>query len=103
MVFSVTHVSGAMDSCPTLASLVDLLDELGNADTEHPDVAVGHESGWTLSVYPNGLVVLEDVESDSEPMHRAGVSKEEALGICLLVALGRLDRVRSLQWETGYP
>lgn len=46
-------------------------------DAEHPDVALSHESEWTLSVFESGLVVWENVAEDDEPRHRHGVSRGE--------------------------
>jgi hypothetical protein len=47
-----------------LDSLVHELD--GPEDAEHSDVAVQHESGWSLSALPSGLVVWEELEATSE-------------------------------------
>ena len=51
MAFTITHVSGAMESDPPVEAVRDLVEELAGADVEHPDVAVSHESGWTLSAF----------------------------------------------------
>jgi len=51
--FSTTDRKGAMEIDPTperLDALVRDLDEI--EDDEHPDVAVAHESGWSLSALP---------------------------------------------------
>ena len=40
---------------PVLAELDTPIDE------EHPDVAFSHETEWTLSAFPSGLLVWENV------------------------------------------
>jgi hypothetical protein len=39
-----------------LPNVIDQLD--GEEDIEHPDVTVSHESGWSVSLYLSGLIVL---------------------------------------------
>lgn len=48
-----------MEQDPPDEAVRVLLDELDTADAEHPDVAVSHESGWTLSAFRGGRLVWE--------------------------------------------
>ena len=59
MSFTVTHRTGETESNPPLTRLRELVSQLDLEDAEHPDVAVSHDSGWTLSAFPDGLVVWE--------------------------------------------
>ena len=70
-------------------------------DAEHPDVAIAHESGWTLSAFPSGLVVWENVE-DGEPRHLAGVSRERVRAMFDALAAEDLDAVEAQEWQPGY-
>jgi hypothetical protein len=89
---TVTHRDGSMDDyaahlLPTLVAELDAYE-----DDEHPDIAVSHESGWTLSAFPSGLLVWENVYADDEddsspaaPRHlrgAAGTLVEVAGAVC---------------------
>jgi hypothetical protein len=45
MTFSLTHIDGSMEQPPDASNLSRLLNELEQADPEHGDIAVVHESG----------------------------------------------------------
>ncbi len=102
MTFSVTHIDGSMDQADDTAGFAALLDELSGATVEHGDVAVGHESGWTLTVLASGRVVWEDVEEGDGPQHLDGLSRDETLELMALVASGDVDAVGSCSWVPGY-
>ena len=107
MAYHVTHVFGEMDT-PGLEDLGAVLDELANADQEHFDVALSHESGWTLSVFAGGRLVLENVEQRATERHTSGLDplgrdKNMILGLWTSLAQGNVDQViASLSWQPGY-
>jgi len=100
--FSITHTSGAMEKNPSGEAVRALLDELETADVEHPDVAVSHESGWTLSAFGGGLVVWENVEEDEEPRHQVGIPRDEVVRLFDALARGDLAAVDAESWAAGY-
>jgi len=102
MTFSITHIDGSMEQPGGISGFPALLDELDDATAEHGDVAVGHETGWTLSVLASGRVVWENVERDDHPRHLDGLSRDETLELMELVALGSIDAVESWPWVPGY-
>ena len=102
MTFSVTHIDGAMERPADVSGFADLCDELNAATIEHGDVAVGHESGWTLTVLPRGRVVWENVEEGSTPRYLDGLSRDETLELMTLTAAGDLDAVEARPWAPGY-
>jgi hypothetical protein len=102
MAFTITHVSGAMESDPPLSALPALLEELATADAEHPDVAVGHESGWTLSAFSRGALVWENVEEPETVGHLTDVDRLEIRRLFEAVAMGDVDAVSALPWRPGY-
>lgn len=103
MAFSVTHIDGSMDQPEDIFRLPALLDELNDATAEHGDVAVGHESGWTLTVLAGGRVVWENVEEDrAAPQHLDGLSRESTLELMGMVASGDIDAVAARPWVPGY-
>ena len=105
MSFRIRHRFGDMEADPPLDRLAALISELDALeDDEHPDVAVGHESGWTLSAFPSGLVVWENVEEDDDPpaRHMDGVTRERLLELFHMIATGDLETVERQQWLPGY-
>jgi hypothetical protein len=103
MAFTITHVSGAMESNPPSDALAALVAELAEADAEHPDVAVADESGWTLSASLSGRVVWENVDEDAiEPRHLEGISARTVLELFERLAAGDIAEVESQQWLAGY-
>jgi hypothetical protein len=103
MSFWITHVSGAMDEDPPTTALATLVAELENADDEHPDVAVSHESGWTLSAFANGSVVWVNVEEDEvNPRHLDGVDRDQLVAMFETLATGDLSSIEAYPWVPGY-
>lgn len=102
MTFSITHLDGSMEQPKDHSVLASLLEELVHADIEHGDVAVLHESGWTLTVTSNGRVIWENVESDLRPRHLNGLAHDEVIRLMDLVARGAHDAVDAQPWSPGY-
>jgi hypothetical protein len=101
--YTITHRTGEMETDPPLDRMRALVRELDVDDPEHPDVAVSHESGWTLSAYPDGLVVWESVGEDYEPRHTRNVPRQRLVELFLAVAQGEFAIVEQEAWRTGYP
>ena len=90
-----------METIADPSALADLVAELdASDDVEHSDVAVADDAGWTLSAYPSGLVVWENVE-EGGPRHLAGVSREQVVTLFRYVA-GDLASVEAQPWQSGY-
>jgi hypothetical protein len=102
MTFSVTHIDGSMEQPDDASGFAALLDELNDATAEHGDIAVGHETGWTLTVLARVRVVWENVEQSDEQQHLDGLSREETLELMTLAASGDIDVVESRPWVPGY-
>ena len=83
-----------------LRGLVAELDERG--DSEHPDVSVTHESGWSLSAFSSGRLMWENVEADTAVGHRVAVDRDEVLRLFRLLASDDVDAVASSGWDPGY-
>jgi hypothetical protein len=98
-----THRYGEQTPYTSDDDLDALLDELADAsDAEHSDVAVTHESGWTLGGFTSGRLIWENVESEAEPRHAVEVSPTEMRRLFGLLAQGAIGRVEASDWKPGY-
>jgi hypothetical protein len=80
----------------------EILKELERPDSEHPDVSLTHESGWTLSIFEKGLVTWEDLEADAnDPRHMIGVDRERALSMWIQLSRGELGAIEQEPWQPG--
>ncbi|MGH9151742.1 MAG: hypothetical protein ACRD03_04995 [Acidimicrobiales bacterium] len=79
-----------------------MVEELASPDVEHPDVAVTHDSGWTLSAFAGGRVVWENVEEGGEPRHRVRVEGPEVVRLFEALAVGDVAAVDAEAWQPGY-
>lgn len=102
MVYWVNHLMGNADQNVPLDSLAMLYDELAEADGEHTDVSLTHESEWCLSAFASGLVVWESVSGEGEPKHMKGMSKEKTIALWILLASGNLSEIDQELWMPGY-
>lgn len=93
-----THIGGEMEAA-TVDDLPRLVDELDSADGEHTNVGVQHESGWALSLFPNGLVVWEHLDAASETGRRTGVSRDDMIALCTELIAGDIDAVTARGWD----
>lgn len=99
-----TDIDGVTQINPDIDQLRDLIDSLSDPETEdydHPDIALVHDdSGWSISLYPNGTATLENLEdADESPRYRKGLSPERALDLWLMLADGEIDNLLSMPWE----
>jgi predicted Rdx family selenoprotein len=99
--FSIVHTDGSGDDNPPLASLSDLYDELLSTDREHGDVAVIHDSGWSMSAHRDGRLVFEHLRNGGE-RHMLPVLKERVLELWRRLVAGDIEGILSEPWKPGY-
>jgi hypothetical protein len=103
MGFHLTDRLGEMHADASVALIDSVLAELdGPDDPEHPDVALSHESGWTLSAFTTGLLVWENVEDGDDPRHLPSVDRSEVRTLWAALAEGDLAKVEAQPWQSGY-
>ncbi|MFF9098852.1 hypothetical protein ACF1AX_37795 [Streptomyces sp. NPDC014802] len=92
-------MGGTVDE-PDPETMRRVLDGLVQADDEHPDVSLTHESGWSLSAFGDGLLVWENPDEDSmAPGEMRDVSREGVLRLFGLLASGDIASVEALSWQ----
>jgi hypothetical protein len=102
--YHTTDIDGITELNPPAAKLRALLKSLdspGAASVDHPDVALVHDpSGWSISVYPSGVVTLENLEDeDADPLYMNKVSRNQAFELWQTLSLGRIEQLRQQPWQ----
>jgi hypothetical protein len=96
-----TRWSGS-EPMPSVDRMREVLAELDSGDDdEHPSVSLSHESEWTLSAFPDGLVIWENVEKDVA-RHMLHVSRPKVLELWTELAEGQIEAIESEPWLPGY-
>ncbi|WP_031477723.1 hypothetical protein [Streptomyces bicolor] len=100
MSYFMYDVMGCAVDEPPPETMRQVLDGLANADDEHPDVSLTHESGWCLSAFRSGLLIWENPDDNSEaPGEMREVTREETLRLFGLLAVGDIASVQALPWQ----
>jgi hypothetical protein len=100
MSYFMYDVMGRTVDEPDPETMRRVLDGLAEADDEHPDVSLTHESGWCLSVLHGGLLIWENPDDDSAAQGQAReVAREEVLRLFGLLAAGDIASVEAHPWQ----
>lgn len=79
----------------------EILRSLGDddADDSAPDVWLTHlDTGWTLAVFPSGLLQLES-DNKKEPVREMSADFERALELWEMLARGEIERLLKAPWR----
>ncbi|MFJ9848202.1 hypothetical protein [Streptomyces sp. NPDC101150] len=100
MSYFMYDVMGGVVDAPDGATMRRVLAGLAEADDEHPDVSLTHESGWCLSAFAGGLLIWENTEDDAVvPGEMRGVGREENVRLFGLLAAGDIGTLTALPWS----
>ena len=102
--FHTTDIDGISELNPTADKMRELLDSLKSpeaAEAEHPDVSLVHDaSGWSISVYPSGIVTLDNLdEPDDAPRFMSGLTRNQALELWLELSKGEIQQLTARAWR----
>ncbi|MEU9120894.1 hypothetical protein AB0C96_13720 [Streptomyces sp. NPDC048506] len=98
--FMYTTMGESIDE-PDASHMRRILSELQNADDEHSDVSLNHESGWSLTVYPDKGVLWENVEdADVPPREAVPASWDDVVALLLEISQGNFAAVESIDWTS---
>lgn len=100
--YCVVHWWGEEESDVAPERFPEILRSVSEADAEHPDTWLKHESEWALSYFHSGRLIYENVEGRQEPRHMLGISVAEAAKLWALLAKGQLDAIEREPWLPGY-
>jgi len=83
----------------------EILRSLGDddADDSAPDVWLTHlDSGWTIAVFPSGLLRMES-DAEKEPLREINGDFDRALELWQLLAAGEIERLLKVDWREVEP
>ena len=85
-----------------MRELIERLDEPEIKISEYPDISLtNHTCGWSISLFPSGIAVLEDLEQqDKNPATLSSVSRNEAFKMWLDLSIGATDAILAHDWKT---
>ena len=102
--FVLTDLWGDMHDSNDPQAIAALLQTLDQADREHGDVSIKLPNEWSISVYANGNVVYENLESRTDqPRHMTGVPRAEAIRVANLLISEDFEALEAESWLPGYP
>jgi hypothetical protein len=98
--YHTTDTNGISEINPTAEKMLEILNRLDSEEAEHPDVSLVHDSsGWSLSVFPSGIVTFENLDQvDIPPRFMSGVTRNQALQLWLELSRGKIQQVNSHPW-----
>lgn len=84
-----------------MRSLLATLDQPESFDKDHPDVSLIHDpSGWSISVFPSGIVVMDNLDAkDRPPAYLKDLKRDEILQLWIELSEGRIDALRARPWH----
>jgi hypothetical protein len=96
------NIMGESIDEPDEQGIREVLAELWDADGEHFDISLVHESGWSLSVYPDKNLVWENVnEGEGRSRELALDSWQGVVDVLLKLSQGEISTLNSLDWREG--
>lgn len=102
MTYSVETRWGGSEENPTDKRLVEIIAELKEKDSEHPDTWMIHDSGWTLIFHEKGIVIWSNPEQESEERHLKESDPIQLFELWKLLANGNIDELEKKPWKEGH-
>lgn len=100
MAYFMTDLMGETVDQPDENRIREIISGLENADDEHPDVALSHESGWSLSVFSDKTLLWENVEDSSVTPREVTLDSWDAVvGLLLALSRGDIAEVEQADWS----
>lgn len=101
--YHTTDMDGISVLNPDEARMQKMIAQLDLPDFEeadHPDLSLVHDpSGWTLTLYPSGIVTYENLDDDdTQPRFMTGINRPKALHLWKSLARGDVDGLKQLPW-----
>lgn len=100
--YHTTDRSGITELMPDDAKLWEILTEVDDedGDASAPEVWLTHlESGWSLSVWPGGLLTLENTLQAEPERCLTGIDRERTFALWKRLAKGEIELLLQEPWR----
>lgn len=99
MPYQITDVHGVTRLMPDHSMMIEIVDEMYREQTEaFRDVILAHQSGYSISLHPNGCAVLDYAEEE-EYYTLTDLTREDQLMLWIQLAGNNIESIRKLGWK----
>ena len=65
-------------------------------------MSVHDDAGWSLSAFPSGLVVFQNIEDPGPVRHLKAVDRRRVFELFAMLDSGEIAELERLDWNPGY-
>ena len=93
-------ISELNPSTKKMRELLDSLAEESQNEVDHPDISLVHDSsGWSIGVYPSGIITLENLDDAEETIrYMKNVSLNHVHNLWMKLSRGDITYVHKQPW-----
>lgn len=78
-----------------------MISEMSVKDREHPDAWMTHDSGWTLTLHEQGLIIWGNPDEDIANRHIVTADVKFWERALVLLGEGKIHNIESMAWNAG--
>lgn len=79
----------------------EMISQMTVKDREHPDAWMTHESGWTLTLHEQGLIIWGNPDEENDDRHIAMSDAALAERLLVLLREGEISEIEMMPWQPG--
>lgn len=79
----------------------EMISQMTVKDREHPDAWMTHDSGWTLTLHEQGLIIWSNYDEDVDDRHIVTRDTEVAERLLVLLREGKISDIETMPWQPG--
>ena len=80
----------------------EMISQMTIKDGEHPDAWMTHDSGWTLTLHEQGLIIWGNPSESINDRHLVTTDSEIAERLLVLLGEGRISEIEgAITWQPG--
>lgn len=92
---------GGDGDCTGLDQIRKMISDMSTKDREHPDAWMTHDSGWTLTLHEQGLIIWGNPDEGREDRHIVTIDPNLIEELLLLLSAGKISQIEEYPWKPG--